>query len=360
MIEYWHWHTLHFGTETYWGGVLPHSGRPGRTYARAVPPGRGVGRGRRPRRRPRPRTPTSRSSTRCRASGSCRSTRRCRPPDGGPDAAPYHGIFDPFYRGAFDAGRQVRILHAGQLHDPSGERAGPTPESAGDGIRSWSSPALYIADDATLDWLAAYAAAGGHLVLGPRTGYADHEARARTEPAPGTAGRGGGGRYDEFSNLGATSRSVPPRAGRSTCRTARRRRAGPTGYVVDADVLVELRPSALRPLAGDHHPPPRRGPGHLCRHGARTRSRPGPRRMAGAAADRRMGRLRLRSRRPPAPPRTGAESTSCTTGAGSPPRRDPVPLTDALNGARSRQARRCTSAPGTCASSASAGTEAAG
>ena len=33
MIEYWHWHTLHFGAETYWGGVLPHSGRPGRTYA---------------------------------------------------------------------------------------------------------------------------------------------------------------------------------------------------------------------------------------------------------------------------------------------------------------------------------------
>jgi hypothetical protein len=33
MIEYWHWHTLHFGTETYWGGVLPHSGKPGRLYA---------------------------------------------------------------------------------------------------------------------------------------------------------------------------------------------------------------------------------------------------------------------------------------------------------------------------------------
>lgn len=25
MVEYWHWHTLHYGTETYWGGVLPHS-----------------------------------------------------------------------------------------------------------------------------------------------------------------------------------------------------------------------------------------------------------------------------------------------------------------------------------------------
>ena len=32
MIEYWHWHTLHFGAETYWGGVLPHSQRPGRIY----------------------------------------------------------------------------------------------------------------------------------------------------------------------------------------------------------------------------------------------------------------------------------------------------------------------------------------
>jgi beta-galactosidase len=32
MIEYWHWHTLHAGTETYWGGILPHSQEPGRTY----------------------------------------------------------------------------------------------------------------------------------------------------------------------------------------------------------------------------------------------------------------------------------------------------------------------------------------
>ncbi|NKF33744.1 beta-galactosidase, partial [Pseudomonas sp. BGM005] len=32
MIEYWHWHTNHFGAETYWGGVLPHSQKPGRVY----------------------------------------------------------------------------------------------------------------------------------------------------------------------------------------------------------------------------------------------------------------------------------------------------------------------------------------
>jgi beta-galactosidase len=32
MVEYWHGHTLHFVAETYWGGLLPHSGRAGRTY----------------------------------------------------------------------------------------------------------------------------------------------------------------------------------------------------------------------------------------------------------------------------------------------------------------------------------------
>ncbi|ELP67387.1 hypothetical protein STRTUCAR8_08367, partial [Streptomyces turgidiscabies Car8] len=46
-------------------------------------------------------------------------------------------------------------------------------------------PALYVVHDSTLDWFAAYAHAGGHLVLGPRTAYADHDARARHELAPG-------------------------------------------------------------------------------------------------------------------------------------------------------------------------------
>jgi hypothetical protein len=45
MIEYWHWHTLHFGAETYWGEVLPQR-PPGPGVRRARAPGRGV-RGRR-------------------------------------------------------------------------------------------------------------------------------------------------------------------------------------------------------------------------------------------------------------------------------------------------------------------------
>ena len=32
MVEYWHWHSLHYGAETFWGGILGHGLRPGRVY----------------------------------------------------------------------------------------------------------------------------------------------------------------------------------------------------------------------------------------------------------------------------------------------------------------------------------------
>ena len=127
--------------------------------------------------------------------------------------------------------------------------------------------------------------AGGHLVLGPRTGYADHEARARTRGRhPARLVEAAGVWYDEFSNL---ARDVPVRAAPDgPLRPAGRRGGDPLGRrpapSTDAEVLAELRPPALRPLAGGHHPPPRRGPGHLRRHGARPRPRPGAGRMARA------------------------------------------------------------------------------
>ncbi len=32
MVEYWHWHSIHNSFESYWGGILGHNLRPGRTY----------------------------------------------------------------------------------------------------------------------------------------------------------------------------------------------------------------------------------------------------------------------------------------------------------------------------------------
>lgn len=206
MIEYWHWHTLHFGAETYWGGVLPHTGRPGRVYAELARLGAEfetageLVAGLEP----------DADLTMVYSTPSKWLMQKYPPlarPDGSPDPAAYHRIFDAFHRGAFDAGRQVRIVHARQLHDGDGE----TPEETVRRHPVLVVPALYLADDATLDRLAAYARAGGHLVLGPRTGYADQEGRARTEPAPGRLTDAAGVSYDEFSNLlrDLPVRSVP-------------------------------------------------------------------------------------------------------------------------------------------------------
>jgi beta-galactosidase len=32
MVEYWHWHSIHYGQETYWKGVLGHDLEPNRFY----------------------------------------------------------------------------------------------------------------------------------------------------------------------------------------------------------------------------------------------------------------------------------------------------------------------------------------
>ena len=197
MIEYWHWHTLHYGTETYWGGVLPHSQRPGRIYREVTQIGDAL-----------------------KALGSSlddyvpdadvtlvfsydsKWAFEFFPPlhngDGSADRDSYQHLFDTFYRGVIDAGAQARIMHVSQLgDDPVGFAASnPVLVAAG----------LYVADDATLVFLREYVRAGGHLVLGIRTGYGDDEARARLDVAPAFLSDAAGVWYEEFTNLDAPLR----------------------------------------------------------------------------------------------------------------------------------------------------------
>jgi len=62
-------------------------------------------------------------------------------------------------------------------------------------------PALYISDDDTLRSLDEYARNGGHLVLSFRTGYADENACARTDVAPGPLRDAVGAHYNLYSNV---------------------------------------------------------------------------------------------------------------------------------------------------------------
>ncbi|SFR70454.1 beta-galactosidase [Agromyces sp. CF514] len=192
MIEYWHWHTLPYGIETYWGGVLPHSLVPGRVYREVAEIGAelaAIG--------------TTLDGFEPDAdvailwSNASRYAMQFTPPlrvDEGPDPESYEKIFDAFHRGAVEAGRQTRLLHLDQAGAIGAEALAaryPVLVAAG----------VYVTTDAELALLRDYVAAGGHLVVGPRTGYADEEARARVEVSPVRLADLAGVHYDEYSNL---------------------------------------------------------------------------------------------------------------------------------------------------------------
>jgi beta-galactosidase len=207
MIEYWHWHTNHFGTETYWIGILPHDQQPGRVYAELSRLGDDF-------RRAGSRVVGLRPDARIGLLYSARSkwglafqaafpqpgkgTAAWSPQD--MDRRSYHRIFDAFYRATFDARVPARLIHDVQIIAPDGSRL-LEPATVAEELPVLVAAGLLVADDALLTWLRDYAAAGGHLVIGPRTAYGDDEGRARLEVKPAHLAEAGGVRYQEFSNL---------------------------------------------------------------------------------------------------------------------------------------------------------------
>ncbi|WP_084102779.1 beta-galactosidase [Demequina sp. NBRC 110051] len=267
-IEYWHWHTLHYGAETYWIGLIPHDGEPGRIHSEVAQIGadfEAVGdlfAGA---------TPDADVAFLYSSDAKwALSAYTLGQPQGedrmgtNPDA--YRQLALPFYRAAFDAGLQVNLVRPDQL---VGEQALFGDAAAFAAAR----PVLVVAADftaadATLQFFADYAQAGGHLVLGPRSAYGDEEARARTDVKPARLATLAGVSYQEFQSL-----------------------ASPVGLVADGGPLsgVEgaatqwaeyLRPEGAEVLARYDHP-------HLAGYAAITTMPVGEGRItvAGTVAD---------------------------------------------------------------------------
>lgn len=215
MIEYWHWQTLQYGAETYWHGVLPHSRQPGRVYEAIAELGREIAAAGEAVAGLRPRCDVGflySEPSRWAAEFSPFLSIRPGVPDPESALVPLH----TFYRATFEAGLDARILHVDQLTGSDGGAVSPT-----FGAESSSRPAvvgldpaevarevpvlvaagLTVLADRALEWLRAYVIAGGHLVLGPRTGYHDEEARARTGEHPAGLADLAGVAYSEYSTL---------------------------------------------------------------------------------------------------------------------------------------------------------------
>ena len=196
--------------------------------------------------------------------------RRARTP------AAYHGIFDPFYRGAFDAGlpgphRARPQLHARATSRPGGGRRAPPGPGRPGAVRRRRRDAR-LARRLRRTRAATWS-------LGPRTGYADQEARARARDAARRASpRPPASGTTSSATSRATSRCEPRPAAR--CDLPERRGGDPLGGRPDRRRTPTCSPTYDHPHFGRWPAVTtrraRRGPGHLRRHGAGRRPRPRP------------------------------------------------------------------------------------
>jgi beta-galactosidase len=190
MVEYWHWHSLHYGQETYWKGVLSHDLEPGRIYAE-------VSRTAHELQRIGPRLVGLKPSHPVALLYSNDSRRgidympflQTQPPGdmpwhrwGGYDLE-LHRLYRALYR--LNVGVDFVFPDTADLS----------------AYKVVVVPPLYVASDAVLARLADYVKGGGHLVLTLKSGFCDEYSTVRAAMAPGPLREAAGFHYQEFSNL---------------------------------------------------------------------------------------------------------------------------------------------------------------
>jgi beta-galactosidase len=219
LVAYWHWHSLHYGQETYWKGVLGHDLEPGRVYgevARIAGELRRIG----------PALANLRKSNRVAILYSLDSLH-------GLDVMPFDGrvgymsVLGQLYRTLYGLNVETDFVHP---EDPRFEDYDLV-----------IVPALYIADDALLLRIADYVKGGGHVLMTFKSGFCDRDSTVRPVTAPGPLREACGFSYREFTNLKIPLklRGDPFKAGRAN----------------SVSVWAEyLEPETCRPLAVYDHP----------------------------------------------------------------------------------------------------------
>ncbi len=179
LVAYWHWHSLHYGQETYWKGVLGHDLEPGRVYGEVTRIAREL-------RRVGPALANLKKKNRVAILYSLDSLH-------GIDSMPFDGqagymtLLNQLYRSLYRLNVETDFVH------PEDPRFGDYDLVV--------VPALYIADDTLLGKIAEYVGGGGHVLMTFKSGFCDENSTVRSTPAPGPLRLACGFRYQEFTNL---------------------------------------------------------------------------------------------------------------------------------------------------------------
>jgi beta-galactosidase len=219
LVAYWHWHSLHYGQETYWKGVLGHDLEPGRVYGEVTRIAQEL-------RRVGPILADLKKKNRVAILYSLDSLHALEfmPFDG---KVNYMTMLGQLYRALYTLNVETDLLHP---EDPRFEDYDLVVV-----------PALYIADDALLGRIADYVKGGGHVLMTFKSGFCDEYSTVRWTEAPGPLRQACGFSYQEFTNLDRPLklRGDPFRAGDGN----------------EVSVWAEyLKPETCRPLAFYDHP----------------------------------------------------------------------------------------------------------
>jgi beta-galactosidase len=179
MVEYWHWHSIHYGQETYWKGVLGHDLQPGRAYEE-------VSRTAHELQRIGPEITDFQRKNQVAilySNDSSYGLEFMRFSDRQNYRSILRQMYSVLYRG--NIGVDFVFPESMNLAD----------------YKVIVVPPLYVSSDALLNRLVAYIRGGGNVVMAFKSGFCNEHSSVRWDMAPGPLREAAGFHYQEFSSL---------------------------------------------------------------------------------------------------------------------------------------------------------------
>ena len=187
MVEYWHWHSLHYGQETYWKGVLSHDLEPNRTYREVSEVAGEL-------KRVGSQLVDLKKDNKVGIFLSVDSANALSYMPVG-DHVDYMTVLRQMYNALYDLNIEPDFIQAG---DPNVGH-----------YKLLLVPPLYSASDEVLQQLVKYVQEGGQVVMSFKSGFTNQYSTVRDVMAPGPLRAAAGFHYQEFTNLAEPEQLEP-------------------------------------------------------------------------------------------------------------------------------------------------------
>jgi beta-galactosidase len=187
MVEYWHWHSLHYGQETYWRGILSHDLLPNRTYGEMSQVAQEL-------KRLGPQLVDLKADNNVAILVSTDSANAISYMPFS-DNVNYMTVLRQMYDALYDLNIEPDFVRADQV-----------------GLSRYKVllvPPLYSASDAVLGQISDYVKNGGHVLMAFKSGFTDEHSTVRHVMAPGPLRAACGFHYQEFTSLAEPERLTP-------------------------------------------------------------------------------------------------------------------------------------------------------